>query len=426
MPMASMLLLLLPAATLGGGTVGVAAHSCTGDESCPDPVTDLAGDDVPLVQLTSKKALSRAKVESALKKEYLQEWAEAKKFLAQNNFTSEARPVRGKLDPKMGLADHLITFGAPGSGSPGLKSVIDGSCFTGTRVWTYKDGKSDPVPQVTNANYFWHPTMDALRMDVGDSTQDVRYSCPKDNVAKLPPWQYTGKWNWDLHRETSYVPAIQNSPLLETKVYDSLFKLSYVKNHEKSKDLLQEIVDNLKSMSWSIVGFASYKGDLLTGEQVSYLVQDEKDLGCVLTFQGTDSAQDGWTDLAAYAVPFCGLTQRGDTCCTYDPVACVGQCSPKGNGISFVHQGFRNQLQRMVSDGTWQKNIREQLPYCKSVQVLGHSLGGALSELFTSCLEQNLQPGDFGYEDFSVMTWSRKEPKKLEPMVTNDLKARLT
>merc|ERR1711879_195941 len=97
---------------------------------------------------------------------------------------------------------------------------------------------------------------------------------------------------------------------------------------------------------WNVVGASKYKGNSVNGTQVSYLLQHPDTLECYITFEGTWNGPDRMTDLAAFAVSFCGLTPKDEKCCTVAHGLCPGTCTPSRG--SFVHEGFRNQLRRMT------------------------------------------------------------------------------
>merc|ERR1719215_227221 len=116
------------------------------------------------------------------------------------------------------------------------------------------------------------------------------------------------------------------------------------------------------------------------GDQVSYLVQDPETLDCMHTFQSTKSAEDWVADGQTQPSPFCGLP-------------------------SAVHMGFRDHLRLMFRSDEYQFGIRERLPLCRNVYVIGHSLGGAMAELFSACVN-NAPPADLDVEgDYSMLRW---------------------
>jgi len=318
-----------------------------------------------------------------------------------------------------GQVKSLYTLGAPGSGSPGLRSSTD-TCFPGVRVISKEKCQQvgstegclfDPVTWAANANWLWHPRMPAATVSLSPSQEKNKKHDCADEGMRFPPWGGVSKVSMDLHStDKTYNLAIPLTelPILAPRKTSSqqLADISYEQhdlNHAQA--LAQEIGHN-------VVGAAKYEGSWSEGLQVSYLLQEPKSLDCILTLQGTFSAQDIWTDLAAKAVAFCGLTKRGENCCSITPF-CTGDCTPKGPNDSFVHQGFRNQLRRITGDPSFQNNIHSKLPSCSSVSLFGHSLGGAMAELFTACAERYKAEGDYGYEDYAKIGWTKGTPAAL-------------
>lgn len=326
----------------------------------------------------------------------------------------DADPNHSLEIPKIaGKVDYVFTWGAPGTGSPGLRPR-QGTCFPGTRAWAFtnvrfRQQRNDPVAFIANGNWFWHSPMDTLQLHDEDPSRDVLTPCDPSQTRQ-PPWEFTPPWDFDLHLGTVLKPAVVRSQHVENgPFWGAVFDTSY---ENKCPECAQT---SLQTFGWNVVGAAHFPGSFTEGEQSSFLLQEENTLDCIVTFQGSVTVQDHWTNAAAYALAYCGLTEEGDTCCPSWTPFCTGECRPRGSGISFVHQGFRNQLRRMVSVEGWQNNVRPKLPFCSSVTVFGHSLGGGLSELFRACVDQNLIPGDFGYDDFSTISWVQGNATKLPP-----------
>jgi len=69
----------------------------------------------------------------------------------------------------------------------------------------------------------------------------------------------------------------------------------------------------------------------------------------------------------------------------------------------------RNELWSITNTPQWKSGISSKLPHCKWVSCVGHSLGGALCELFTLCANSNHK----GHPDYDALAW---EPGKYEQM----------
>eukprot|EP00931_Biecheleriopsis_adriatica_P029229 TRINITY_DN17383_c0_g1_i2.p1 TRINITY_DN17383_c0_g1~~TRINITY_DN17383_c0_g1_i2.p1 ORF type:complete len:165 (-),score=14.12 TRINITY_DN17383_c0_g1_i2:985-1479(-) len=76
----------------------------------------------------------------------------------RKNHSGHTRPrlslVRN-ADPGFGKVDYVFTWGAPGTGSPGLRPR-QGTCFLGTRAWVFTNTRfgqrNDPVAFIANGN----------------------------------------------------------------------------------------------------------------------------------------------------------------------------------------------------------------------------------------------------------------------------------
>jgi len=121
-------------------------------------------------------------------------------------------------------------------------------------------------------------------------------------------------------------------------------------------------------------------------DEVSHLIQNPRTLDCWLTFEGSDNTNDWINNLKIFKTPFCGLEQR-------------------------VHTGFKKSTMSMVEEPNFQEKVRPKLGHCKSVEVLGHSLGGSIAGLFTACAHSKVQPGQRGYDEFEKIYFEKKETK---------------
>merc|ERR1712216_297813 len=101
--------------------------------------------------------------------EYLQEWHANNNYNGSDgNETDDAFSSLGSANHNQGQVKSLYTIGAPGSGSPGLKSIT-GSCFPGVRVFSKEDCRRkgstagcyfDPIAWYPNSAWLYHPLME--------------------------------------------------------------------------------------------------------------------------------------------------------------------------------------------------------------------------------------------------------------------------
>jgi len=111
-------------------------------------------------------------------------------------------------------------------------------------------------------------------------------------------------------------------------------------------------------------------------------MQQRDTLDCALVFTGTNSM----ADLPA------STTQKGSKYC----------------GFEGVHDGYRFELWAQVHV-MWPK-VRPTLEQCNKVICVGHSLGGALCELFAACANS----GHTTEPEFQELAWQKaKSPRRM-------------
>lgn len=263
-----------------------------------------------------------------------------------------------------GRVSHVFSFGAPHPSNPKLTKK-GGGCFSGYRITAFEDDwmieNEDIVPTLLVPSSYNHPHIQTLvLMKAKKSGVKTTWKCG-DN-----PWRFTNP-HVDLHYKSTYMSLMK-------KVTDDKYSrakeaafvgldISY-ENEDKATDMVNK-------QGWDMLATAK------TGEDVSHLVQDPKTKRCILTFEGSDSFDDFVADAKVKRVSFCGLGQK-------------------------VHLGFRDELRKVVGSSSWQSKVRSQLGKCSSVDVVGHSLGGAVATLFAACIDdQN------GSDDYKNMSWTQ-------------------
>jgi len=271
-------------------------------------------------------------------------------------------------------------MGAPVTTIPMLEmNGGEDDCFEGMRYYTYKaiafgqkqvdivtqghsrqDGKVHAKMQVTAINTL---------------TWDLDESYCGESAAAMPGF---GVPAWRLHPLGVYCQALrQTSDFLDVACH----LLKYVSMEPNKTEAFKAINET----GWRMLGGAYAESDPNStinegGPQVAYLAQDPQTFDCIHTFQGTNSTLDWLADFDQQLSHFCGLD--------------VG-----------VHKGFRDHLRMMLFSDEYQSNIRTQLSQCKKLYVVGHSLGGAMSELFTACVNLAPTPDDDLDGDFIMIGW---------------------
>lgn len=306
-----------------------------------------------------------------------------------------------------GGVDALYTYGAPGCSSPGFYNPTrsDG-CFPGLRAWAGRKfldltGTADQVGMLTVPLGYRHPMQDSAEFDVRGSYTVRKEEC--SYAAQGLPWYRLG--DVLLHLRTGYKNVAETiseefGNLTDMATFGSYFgDLEYIKLRSRA-------------LGWRYVSMATHPGNTLNGgPQQVHLVQHPQTLECLMTFQGSHSPQDWVSNLAVAKSHFCGFVDRDEEC---PELLDTGVCQVKKLGHTFVHLGFRDHLRRMVRSDEFQENIRPLLPGCAKLQVAGHSLGGAMSTLFTACTNKAPQPGEYGYEeDYMYINYTRGTPRQL-------------
>ena len=111
---------------------------------------------------------------------------------------------------------------------------------------------------------------------------------------------------------------------------------------------------------------------------------------CIISFMGS---QQTVGDLTAFL-----FTSGGTT----------GYCGRNG-----VHIGVRDELWHITHDEKYQNTIKPALETCHEVTCAGHSLGGALCNVFVMCAntgEENLDEFDDQgmYDDYNSLAWTKR------------------
>lgn len=285
-----------------------------------------------------------------------------------------ARVARSKHNASAsGSISHLYTWGAPHPSNPKI-TARNGGCFKGARFTNFDRDRwvddEDIVPTLLVATKYNHPQIKTIGLaDTGDAVRS-KWSCGKN------PFRFTNPKAL-LHLSGKYISNMErldNSYGLEKEASRVGLAISYESD-------LNAVRANSRKYGWNLVGVGR-EGR----EDVSYLVQQKSSLKCILTFEGSDSFRDWITDANIIRREFCGLPLK-------------------------VHSGFRHELRLMVRSSSWQTNIRSKLGKCSSVDVIGHSLGGAVATLFAGCVDN---PN--GSEDYNSMSWSVETAALLSPV----------
>lgn len=302
-----------------------------------------------------------------------------------------------KLKGVPGRVTATFAMAAPGTAEPPLQNPGgDGPCFPGYRSWTVRKqwfgNEVDLATTVTGVLGYRHPMMSALELDLKKNVvKEFPCNPPNSETPNIPRGlpKIIHEWEW-------YVAAQENTSTLLHKVGNIGVASSYTYDRAEAQAKVERF-------GWNILGSAvDQGGDKYIGKQVSHLIQNPDTKDCILTFQGSSSAQDWAANLNVKRSHFCGFVGQTESC-DEDTTT----CGVANAGESFVHQGFRDALRAIVRNPDFQSDVRPKLSQCSNVYVTGHSLGGAQAELFTACANKGLKPGDYGYdEDYKYIGWT--------------------
>lgn len=158
---------------------------------------------------------------------------------------------------------------------------------------------------------------------------------------------------------------------------------TYSDGFEMTKDAVEDFPP------WRLVGYANTQAKK-TDPDVVLLLQHPENGFCTINFEGSDSLADLGSFGRDFGTGFCGFSN--------------------------THVGVRNELWQIVASDEYKDQIKANLPFCKRVACIGHSLGGALCELFVTCANSNRR----GDPDYDLLAWEPAEEWKLLPELEED------
>jgi len=280
--------------------------------------------------------------------------------------------------------DRVISFGAPGwihksstlehfSGLKGLR--VYNSKFFLNQNWT------DPIASIACpwdqlGPCFWHsPGLDAMRIQRGNGfelVQQDRHKQPNDDDNSYDEKLHV------LHGDSGYYKALEHLPGLSCRHAQALCDVGAADEN-----------DEVNVTKWKLLLHLSYNSttgahkdtfetqyvflDKLHGEELKEHEEEQEHswlLGeggkCYLTFKGSDSYKSWARDFDTNTSEFCEL--------------------------GLVHQGFKLQLKDMLRAPGFKDTLSRWFfnsSVCETRTVLGHSLAGAMAEMFSTCVQKN-------------------------------------
>lgn len=169
---------------------------------------------------------------------------------------------------------------------------------------------------------------------------------------------------------------------------------SCLNNYHQETDLGLE---GVTQMGWEAFAYMNHKTDGMLSsdsDQVYILKNDRGNSNrrkCIISFAGSNTFNGDFTNFL--------MGGKDET----------SYCGRGG-----VHSGMSNELSRITHDPQYANDIVPALETCYHVTCVGHSLGGALCNLFTMCANQGLENLDESddaenWDDYTSLIWTKKE-----------------
>lgn len=311
-----------------------------------------------------------------------------------------ARQRQGSL----GYAEALYTIGAPGTAATPLTNARHASgCFQGLRVYSQTQfkhivstrTKSDPVTWGFNAVYK-HAMVPSFALMgekeyMGDLNKEIQ-PCSAENSG-LPKADFTP--DHGMHSSDWYMSSVA-AHSQRSKSYSRLAKM--IKVMQQCWYNTTTLADQADKLGMRLVGRAMAKKDAkgifedIAWNDVSLVQWPAASTECYLVWRGVDANKD-YRDVL---IPKKLTLRPGTDFC----------------GFQKVHHGFTDKFRILTQSREFKVQILQNLPKCSKVSSLGHSLGGALSELWAACV--NRAPKGDG--DYRAISWTRGRPQVMRQM----------
>ncbi|CAK0836605.1 unnamed protein product, partial [Prorocentrum cordatum] len=301
------------------------------------------------------------------------------------------------------LVERVVTFGAPAISYPAASNP-GGGCVPGVRIYSENrrlPGGGRGIQEDASAMFtrFPHAKTPALAVrGLGEPSEYMDCvegpSGSEVPTERMPFWKPMTYHDWLLHgMEGVYGQRVVNitvpgmsTEALQRRV-DLVVRLGAMAPATYLEDLELSVGTVRDIPPWRLVGFSmvTSPGDLDT----QLLIQNDEG-NCTLSFQEADTP----ADTARFS-----LDHGGSYC-----------------GFPNVHSGVRDELRAIASSPNYTSGIKSKLPMCRSLGCVGHSLGGALCELFVMCANS----GREGNPDYDLLSWKPLPVYQLLPELRTD------
>jgi hypothetical protein len=304
------------------------------------------------------------------------------------------------------LVSAMFTFGAPAISYPAASNP-GGRCIPGVRIYTENErlpgggyGKQEDGAAMTT-RYPHAKTPVLVLRDPNQSTSQY-FECrhtPNSTdqlVERMPLMKAAMYHEWRLHSIGDVYAkrlaglSLPNTSRLPKETLDKYIQLGLDLAGMAEKVYTQSLSGAREAVrrdlpDWKLVGYAHVPGK--SGDTDDVLLLQNKETGrCTISFEGSFGMADLGSFWYDYGTGYCGFHD--------------------------VHVGVRNELwsiTAMPGNPSWASGIKPKLPQCEKVTCVGHSLGGALCELFTLCANSNR----IGDPDYDKLAWRKGEPQQM-------------
>lgn len=117
---------------------------------------------------------------------------------------------------------------------------------------------------------------------------------------------------------------------------------------------------------WDLASKLKCSDGLIGSDKLNiYKKSGEENPTCVFVISGSDDGMDWVEDFSAFPKEACGMT---------------------------LHEGFYNEMSRLVNEPQWLDMKNMLVTECSKVYVAGHSLGGAVASTFATCAAAGTEP----------------------------------
>lgn len=317
---------------------------------------------------------------------------------------TEARSKRDGLVPPR--VHEVYTYGAPATHmEPFRNPSSEDECFPGLRAFSlnhlngrHRDKNGKPIQrleirQVDGAaihNFLAHAWTNSLVIKETPEPSTYRpCAYHKTDGKPLEPARNGNTFeDWRIHTQKTYEGRYKNMTLknfegdaikMEPFKSSSFFTAFAWEAYDTFENIQANIADKMPGWNLVLRTYDQHHSD----KDPILIAQEEKTLDCAIAFAGTNNFWEFFTSTTMHLGPYCG----------YDR----------------VHTGYKNELWTLMNRTG--PVIHPILAQCNKVICVGHSLGGALCELFAACANS----GNISNAEYRQLIWPQGTPTLMPP-----------